>query len=269
MKKFEFDIAISFANAEREIAYKLASILTDNYKLKIFYDDFEQARLLGENLTEYLLEVYLQKSRYCIILISKEYKLSRWSRHEWRAAQSRAFSEPDIKYLIPVRVDDTVLPGLLDTVSYLPLYSSLTIENVANIIYTMVQSEVEKLNIVRVARDLYDNGQFQRALDLVNDEQLDESIEALRIRGDAYAKMNNYPDSITALVKIRALQPHDFLAHFLLGIFYYRIGDFENSVASFEIAQKMNPDNPTIKSDLPAARRQLKLQKFKKFLPWK
>lgn len=258
---YDYDIAISFANEQRKFAEKLALLFHKTYKLKVFYDDYEQAKLIGTNLYKYLSDIYTNKARYCAILVSKSYKINRWTRVEWDAAQVRAFKEPDVTYIIPIGIDDTVLPEL-EATGYLPL-KRLTISKIANIIFSMIESEVEKLKIVRIAQEHYTNNKFQRAIDLVKDKIFDDNIEALRIRGDAYGKLHQYKEGIKALEKISEFLPDDFLAHFLLGIFYYRIENFDKSVREYEAAEKIYPDHPTIKSDLPSARRKRRIQKIK------
>jgi tetratricopeptide (TPR) repeat protein len=257
---FAYDIAISFADEDRKLALELANLLNESYKVKVFYDDYEQAKIVGEDLLPYLEDIYKNKALYCLVLISKHYREKRWTRHEWRAAQLRAFEQPGIKYIIPVRIDETELPGLLPTV-YALHTKNLTIQKIADTIFNMVKEEVEKLKMIRVAQGYYAKGEFAKALYLVNDEIFDENIEALRIRGDAYGKLHQYNKGIKAFEKIVELIPNDFLARFLLGIFYYRIGDFENSVKNYEAAENIYPNHPTILSDLPAARRRLKTGK--------
>lgn len=265
--RFEYDIAISFAGEDRNIAQQIALVLAETYGLKIFYDDYEQARLAGQNLTEYLIDIYKNKARYCLILISKFYYEKRWTRHEWRAVQARAFNDPDIVYTIPIRIDDTDLPGLLETVGFLSL-KKLTIPQVTNTIYNMVSSEVEKLNRLRAAQEYYANGKYDETLRLVKDNNFDKDVEALRIRGNVYGKLQKYEEAINEFHKILQFLPSDFMALFHLGIFYYRIGDFKNSVFYYEAASKIYPHHPTILGDLPSARKKLKSSVLKRFRPY-
>ena len=51
-----------------------------------------------------------------------------WTRHELRSAQARAFEE-NTEYILPVRLDDTEIEGILPTVGYLDL-RELSIEEV-------------------------------------------------------------------------------------------------------------------------------------------
>jgi uncharacterized protein YjbI with pentapeptide repeats len=68
--EYEFDIAISFAGEDRQIAKKIASALVKR-DVRIFYDDYEKVDLWGKNLYDHLSDIYRNKAKYCLILISK------------------------------------------------------------------------------------------------------------------------------------------------------------------------------------------------------
>jgi hypothetical protein len=114
--EFEFDIAISFAGENRDFAKQLADIMNER-GVKVFYDRFSEADLWGEDLIERLTEVYSNKARYCLLLISKYYPDKAWTRVERRSAQARALRQPEA-YILPLRLDDTPIPGLPSTVAY-------------------------------------------------------------------------------------------------------------------------------------------------------
>ena len=83
--------------------------------VSVFYAPDEQADIIGRNLIDYLSDVYLTQARYCLVFVSASYLSSRWTNKiERRAAQERALDEDD-RYIIPVRLDDTALPGLPST----------------------------------------------------------------------------------------------------------------------------------------------------------
>lgn len=88
--------------------------------IAVFYDEFEKARLLGKDLYQYLFEVYSNRAEYCIVIVSKEYATSRWPLHELKAIQARAL-QSGTEYLLPLRIDDTAIPGLPPQVGYLDL----------------------------------------------------------------------------------------------------------------------------------------------------
>jgi len=117
---YEYDVALSFAGEDREYAQKLAQCLS-RHNIKHFYDDSEQAMLWGQNLFEYLYEVYSKKARYCVIFISQAYAEKMWTNHERKAAQERAFKERGSEYILPIRIDNAEIPGMMDTIAYLSI----------------------------------------------------------------------------------------------------------------------------------------------------
>ena len=117
--KYPFDIAISFAGEDRAVAMQLFELLKAR-NITVFYDFNEQANLWGKDLIEHLTDVYSNKARYCLMLISKFYPDKPWTRLERRSAQARAFRQPE-EYILPVRLDDTEVPGIPPTIAYLDL----------------------------------------------------------------------------------------------------------------------------------------------------
>jgi hypothetical protein len=113
-----YEIVLSFAGEDRALANEIAEKLTRR-GISVFYDEFERAVLWGTDLFEYLTDIHQNRGRYCLALVSENYKKKRWTRLEWRAVQARCFLE-DSDYCLPVRLDNTELPGLfLQLATYL------------------------------------------------------------------------------------------------------------------------------------------------------
>jgi hypothetical protein len=55
-----------------------------------------------------------------VIFISSHYARKLWTKHELEAAQARAFRDRR-EYILPLRLDDTVLPGIEETICYVDL----------------------------------------------------------------------------------------------------------------------------------------------------
>ncbi|MGA7797663.1 MAG: TIR domain-containing protein, partial [Methanoregula sp.] len=113
----EFDVALSFANEDRLYVGKVADYL-HKMGIKVFYDKYEEVTLWGKDLYEHLIDVYKNKSRYTVIFASKPYSEKIWTTHERRAAQARAL-ESHREYILPVRIDDTEIPGILNSTGYI------------------------------------------------------------------------------------------------------------------------------------------------------
>lgn len=116
VKPYKYQIALSFAGEDRHTAKEIAQGLTDN-GVSVFFDEYEQATLWGKDLYQHLQWVYRDSARFCIVLISQSYAHKLWTRHELKQAQARAFEE-NKEYILPLRLDDTDVPGLAKTVGY-------------------------------------------------------------------------------------------------------------------------------------------------------
>ena len=115
----KYDVALSFAGEDRKHAKELADLLKSG-GFTFFYDKYEQTDLWGKNLYGHLSSIYKDKARYCVVFLSKHYAIKPWPRHELESAQARAINEIR-EYILPVRLDDTEIEGILPTVGYLDL----------------------------------------------------------------------------------------------------------------------------------------------------
>ncbi len=67
-----FDVAISFAGTERDIAERLAEKVRDA-GFAVFYDAFYPEDLWGKDLPVFFGEIYRKAARYCVIFVSSNY----------------------------------------------------------------------------------------------------------------------------------------------------------------------------------------------------
>ena len=112
-----YEVALSFAGEQRPYVEDVAQALQGR-GIAVFYDGFEIVRLWAKQLVEELQEIYEKRADRAVLFISKEYVEKAWPRHERRAILSRAMRE-DGEYVLPVRFDDTEVPGLPEGVAYL------------------------------------------------------------------------------------------------------------------------------------------------------
>ena len=115
----EYDVALSFAGEDRAYVEAVARHLLEA-NVSVFYDAYEQVGLWGKNLVDHLADVYGKRSRFVVIFASKHYANKAWPTLERQAAQARAFQEHQ-EVVLPVRFDDTEVPGILPTVGYIDL----------------------------------------------------------------------------------------------------------------------------------------------------
>jgi TIR domain len=116
MSGYEYDVALSFAGEDRNYVEQIAQLLRSR-GVRVFYDEFMTADMWGEDLYVLLDEIYRKKSRFTVVFASKNYVKKVWTSHERQSAQARALNEPGA-YLLPVRLDDSEIPGIRPTVAY-------------------------------------------------------------------------------------------------------------------------------------------------------
>ena len=116
---YKYDFGLSFAGEDREHAKKLADLLKAE-RIRVFYDRDEEAELWGQDLYQKFQKIYEQECRFFIPFVSANYVAKGWPKHELKQAQARDFKS-DVEYILPVRLDDTELPGLNDTTAYIDL----------------------------------------------------------------------------------------------------------------------------------------------------
>lgn len=118
-RQFEFDVALSFAGEDRAVANELAKLL-EARGVRVFYDLHEVTQLWGKDLYQHLQRVYRDKSRYCVVFASSAYAQKVWPQHELVQAQARALVDCR-EYILPLRIDETKLPGMNDTTGYMDI----------------------------------------------------------------------------------------------------------------------------------------------------
>lgn len=126
-----YDVVISFAGEDREVAASIAENLVMK-GINVFYDEYEQANLWGKDLYAHLTKVYRDESKYCLMVISENYAKKQWTNHERKAAQARAFQE-NSEYILPLRLDDAEIEGVLGTTGYID-YRHTSLERVIDLI---------------------------------------------------------------------------------------------------------------------------------------
>ena len=119
--EYEFDVALSFAGEDRALVEDVIERLRSS-EIRIFYDQDQSIESWGEDLVEYLTNVYQNRARYALIFISQPYSEKMWTNLERRSVLARAVRQRSA-YILPVRLDDTPLPGLLPTLAHLDIRS--------------------------------------------------------------------------------------------------------------------------------------------------
>lgn len=110
-----YDVVLSYASEDRIYAETLADSLRRRaVNVYCYSQEMDQERkfdLWGKNLDEYILDIYLNQARYCVIFISRHYAAKKWTRREKEVALLRFLNEQQ-DYIFPIRLDDTELPDI-------------------------------------------------------------------------------------------------------------------------------------------------------------
>lgn len=114
-----FDFAISFSRECRYLARKLADLLEERGAI-VFYDHSFAEHLLGKQLDDEFGWIFGEATRYFVPFVSEGYKNRPWPQYEWNVATLEE-ARREQEFVLPLRVDDSLLVGLPFTVSYLDL----------------------------------------------------------------------------------------------------------------------------------------------------
>ncbi len=243
---YEYDIAISFAGEDRAYAEALADVLC-NRGIHVFYDKYEKAVLWGRDLYSHLSDLYQNRARYCVIFISQQYAAKVWTKHELKAAQARALNEKK-EYILPIRLDNTEIPGILPTIAYLDWHQE-TAESVAIIIceklgkialLTKEQCRTEAI-ICMMKKD------FEGALAFYKHaSHLDPVDPQLYVDQSAMLdRLDRQEESLAACEQAIRLDPDCADAYYNKGDALIALGRFEEAIAACERAIHLNPNHPS------------------------
>ncbi len=111
-----YDVALSFAPDDREIARRIADALKKE-GIRVFFDETAGPELWGAELSEYFKKIY-QESRLCVVLISKSYQQNNWTMFELRNLLAHSSARGSFSVL-PIMLSDNIT--ISDTVAALSL----------------------------------------------------------------------------------------------------------------------------------------------------
>jgi hypothetical protein len=134
---WKFDVALSFAGADRSVALAIAEALR-KLQINVFYDEWHKSQTWGRDLSVLLPEIY-SSARFCVVLISQSYLSRPFAQHELETILARRMLK-DKDFFLPVRLDESQVPGLSETVAYIE-YSREGVDKIASLIASRVSIE--------------------------------------------------------------------------------------------------------------------------------
>jgi len=158
MKKYEYDIAISFADEDIAIAQciYLALKLTKKENSIFYYK--KTLDTAGKLLLNELPEIYKQKSQFVLMLVSANYvsENKTYVPIEAEAILQRWKFDPKASFLIPVLIDDTQLSSVDESLTkdIARVKWNMEPEDLAEKIWAMIrknkaEESIEKINLAK------------------------------------------------------------------------------------------------------------------------
>ena len=136
---FEFDFALSFAGQDRPVAAQLALQLQLG-GATVFYDHYYRSRLLGRKLHREIRLLYGSRSRFVVPLVSSHYLARYFPVAELVAAKLEEDSR-ESEFILPIRLDDTLVPGLDSDVCYADVREQ-SIEQIADVLLAKLRDRM-------------------------------------------------------------------------------------------------------------------------------
>lgn len=138
---FEYDVAISYANEDREVAEQIA-IKSQKKGISVFFDKFYKSDLWGKSLSKWFKKTYAKSSRFVLVLVSQYYPVKDWANFEFDIAREEEKKRKE-EFILPVRLDNTIILGLPRDKAYLD-FNKEGLNGIVNYLFQKVMSLSEK-----------------------------------------------------------------------------------------------------------------------------
>jgi hypothetical protein len=116
--RYRYDVAISYTHEDRALAAALNDQLRRR-ELEVYFDSTNQHEMWGTDLTPRLRSIYHRESRFVLVIASKAYRSTDWSRHEYEILQERSTQASTLDFLLIVRLEAVDLPNVPGSFVYL------------------------------------------------------------------------------------------------------------------------------------------------------
>ncbi len=146
-----YDVALSYAGEQLDYVKKVAASLRRR-RVRVFFAKNEIVKMWGENLVVFLQQVFEKGCRYCVMFSSREYKRKFYPTVERESALSDAVKFME-KRILPVRFDDTELPGLPGATCYVK-----TVDYEPSQLAKLISEKI-KLNVEETRKTILNNSE--------------------------------------------------------------------------------------------------------------
>ena len=110
-KEFEFDLALSLLSRDEPLAFEIADLLSDRYK--VFLYSQQQREMLGTDGELTCKAVFAEQTRFALVLYRPEWGSTPWTRMEEEAIRGRAYEDGYDFVKFMVLTDDATPPKYL------------------------------------------------------------------------------------------------------------------------------------------------------------
>lgn len=141
-----YDFALSFAGPDRDIAEALFNDLHE-HELEVFYDKYEQHRILAADVEEYLAPIYASDAELVVCILGPEYPKRVWTKFESDQFKER-FGQGEV---IPVVLNTAPL-GVFDSATKVGHISWDRGKDFGEQVKSSVNLLIEKCGAVRARR---------------------------------------------------------------------------------------------------------------------
>lgn len=114
---FTYDVAISYAGEQKEIASRVANILRADH-FKVFFAPDRESEYIAEDMIAQFYRIYRYESRYVAAFVTEDYLRKDITMHEARTAMLRR-QEEGRNCLIPIYFGKAALPRLDPDIHYI------------------------------------------------------------------------------------------------------------------------------------------------------
>lgn len=150
---WDYDVAISYARANRDLAEDFCRLLRAR-GMRVFFDRSvgDSAELAGHPIPEALRDVFARRALLVLPLVSRDYLSSPWCRAELEAARQRSMATDGDVSLVYVRTDDVPVAEFCGDIGCLDLRAE-SLAGIAEVI-----SRVRRNRLIRLCERHHEIG---------------------------------------------------------------------------------------------------------------
>ncbi|OOG73091.1 TIR domain-containing protein [Algoriphagus sp. A40] len=133
-RNYEFEVAISFAGENRELARKFTEKL-EIFDVSVFFDELYESNLLGKALTKQFTRIFNDESKFVLCLLDAHHHDKIWPTFERETFRVRVQEEA----IIPAYLDETKFLGIPEDLYGFDLKHEFSENDIDNAVIKLVE----------------------------------------------------------------------------------------------------------------------------------